>query len=375
MADLKGIAILGSTGSIGRQTIEVIRNFPDKFKVIALAGRNKEVLAQQIEEFKPKLISFGDQASMEEIASHPEVDLIVVATSGKAGLLPTLSAIKAGKRIALANKEVLVMAGEIIIAEARRHKADIIPIDSEHSALWQCLQGEDKSKISRIFLTASGGPFYNLSLAELEKVNVEQALAHPIWKMGKKVTIDSATLMNKGMEVIEAHFLFDVPYSRIEVLIHPQGVIHSLVEFIDSSIKAQLSYPDMRLPIQYALTYPERQISGITKLDLIQIGHLSFAPPDFVRFPCLKLAIEAGREGGTYPAVLSAADEVAVELFLDKKIRFIDIPKIIEGVLLRHQNIPNPSLEDILSADSWAREEAYGIFSHHRSYIFPHLSS
>jgi 1-deoxy-D-xylulose-5-phosphate reductoisomerase len=375
MADLKGIAILGATGSIGRQTLEVIRQFPNKFKVVAISGRNREILSQQIEEFQPKLVNWGGSApSLEDVATHPEADLVVVATSGRAGLLPTLAAINSRKTVALANKEVLVMAGEIIMAEAKEYGVAILPIDSEHSALWQCLQGEDKGKISRIILTASGGPFYDLTTEEMERVNVEQALAHPTWRMGKKVTIDSATLMNKGMEVIEAHFLFDVPFSDIQVVIHPQSIIHSMVEFVDGTVKAQLSFPDMRLPIQYALTYPHRLYSPLPKLNFPQIQNLSFKSPDLGRFPCLRLAIEAGMAGGTYPAALCAADEVAVELFLSRKIGFMDIPKLIEGVLERHHNITHPSLEEILSTDLWAREAIYDLFSCYRAPGNPHLS-
>jgi 1-deoxy-D-xylulose-5-phosphate reductoisomerase len=260
------------------------------------------------------------------------------------------------------------------MAEAKEYGVAILPIDSEHSALWQCLQGEDKGKISRIILTASGGPFYDLTTEEMERVNVEQALAHPTWRMGKKVTIDSATLMNKGMEVIEAHFLFDVPFSDIQVVIHPQSIIHSMVEFVDGTVKAQLSFPDMRLPIQYALTYPHRLYSPLPKLDFPQIQNLSFKSPDLGRFPCLRLAIEAGMAGGTYPAALCAADEVAVELFLSRKIGFMDIPKLIEGVLERHHNITHPSLEEILSTDLWAREAIYDLFSCYRAPGNPHLS-
>jgi len=284
------------------------------------------------------------------------VDIVVVATSGKAGLGPTLAALRAGKAVALANKEVLVMAGGIIIEEAKHHQARILPIDSEHSAIWQCLQGEE-NKLRRLFLTASGGPFYRLSQPQLSKVTVEQALRHPTWKMGKKVTIDSATLMNKGLEAIEAHWLFGIPFESIEILIHPQSIVHSIVEFIDGSMKAQLSSPDMRLPIQYALFYPERLPNPeLPRLDWSKIQSLRFEPVDQSRLPCLKLALDAGKLGGTYPAVLCAADEVAVELFLSRQIGFLDIAPLVEETLEKHQGISNPSLSEISDAYAWARE-------------------
>jgi 1-deoxy-D-xylulose-5-phosphate reductoisomerase len=366
MGGVKKIAILGSTGSIGRQALDVIRARPDELKVVALAGnKNLELLKKQISEFQPRMfcssvkpdISYrGEFLSTEEIASHPEVDFVIVATAGKAGLSPTLAALKAGKTVALASKEVLVMAGEIIIREAGLHQAQILPIDSEHSAIWQCLQGEE-SKPQRLFLTASGGPFYHYSQSQLAEVTPEQALQHPVWKMGRKVTIDSATLMNKGLEVIEAHWLFSFPFDSIEILIHPQSIIHSMVEFMDGSLKAQLSWPDMRLPIQYALSYPRRwSNSELPRLDWNKIQSLNFEPADYDRFPCLKLAVDAGKTGGTYPAVLCAADEAAVELFLSHRISFGDIAKIVQKTLEQHRNIPQPSLEEILAADAWASE-------------------
>jgi len=366
MGGVKKIAILGSTGSIGQQTLDVIRALPDELKVVALSGnKNLELLERQIREFRPRVfcssvkpdISYGGEfLSAEEIASHPEVDFVIVATAGKAGLSPTLAALRAGKTVALANKEVLVMAGEIIVREASLHQAQILPIDSEHSAIWQCLQGEE-NKPQRLFLTASGGPFYHYSQPQLAEVTPEQALRHPVWKMGRKVTIDSATLMNKGLEVIEAHWLFSFPFDSIEILIHPQSIVHSMVEFMDGSLKAQLSWPDMRLPIQYALSYPLRwPNSELPRLDWNKIQSLNFEPIDYKRFPCLKLAIDAGKSGGTYPAVLCAADEIAVELFLRHRIGFIDIAKIVQKTLEQHQNIPEPSLEEILAADAWAKE-------------------
>jgi 1-deoxy-D-xylulose-5-phosphate reductoisomerase len=367
-SEVKRLAILGSTGSIGQQTLEVVRAFPDRFRIIGLAaGQNLERLARQVEEFKPALIYHRGKRtrptkaecellSLEDMARHPEVDTVVIATSGKAGLAPTLAAVKAGKNVALANKESLVAAGEIITREAKANGARILPIDSEHSAIWQCLRGE-KQPPARIILTASGGPFRHYTKTQLSRVTPAQALKHPSWQMGKKVTIDSATLMNKGLEVIEAHWLFDMPVDRVMVIIHPQSIIHSMVEFADGVVKAQLSYPDMRLPIQYALAYPERLPNPeLPRLDWSQIKELTFESPDFNTFPCLKSAIEAGKRGGTYPAVLCAADEVAVELFLAQRIKFTDIARLVELALNKHKSIPHPSLEEIMAADAWARE-------------------
>jgi 1-deoxy-D-xylulose-5-phosphate reductoisomerase len=368
MGDIKSVAVLGSTGSIGRQTLEVISTLPHRFSVIGLAaGHNTDLLAEQISQFKPKFVYSQDKTSLtstkyevlplEEIASHPKVDIVVMATSGKWGLKPTLAAVRAGKRLALANKESLVMAGEIITREAKLNKAQIIPVDSEHSAIFQCLEGE-KQKAARITLTASGGPFLGYSPTQLAKVTPEQALKHPSWRMGKKVTIDSATLMNKGLEVIEARWLFDTPLENISILIHPQSVIHSMVEFVDGSVKAQLSQPDMRLPIQYALSYPERLANpNLPRLDWGKIKEFNFEPPDFDRFPCLKLAIEAGKKGMTYPAVLCATDETAVELFLSKRIKFTDIPRLMRQALDEHKSTTHPTLEEILAADAQAREK------------------
>ena len=300
---------------------------------------------------------------MEEIAGHPEVDIVVIATSGKAGLLATLAAVKAGKKVAIANKEPLVMAGEIITREAKQSGAQILPIDSEHSAIWQCLNGEPQPP-KRIILTASGGPFRGFSPDKLAMVTPQQALKHPSWQMGKKVTIDSATLMNKGLEIMEARWLFGVPIEDIDVVIHPQSIIHSMVEFVDGSFKAQMSYPDMRLPIQYALTYPERVANPeLPKLDLNKIKELTFESPDFNLFPCLKLAIKAARTGGTSPTVLCAADEVAVELFMKEAIKFTDIARLVEQILQEHQNISNPTFGDIMNTDRWAREKALSLFN------------
>ncbi len=370
--NVKRLAILGSTGSIGQQTLDVVRSFPDRFHVVGLgAGRNSALLAKQIEEFQPKLVSIDsansseilnglkcDLLSGDELVASPDVDLAIIAVSGKAGLDLTLTAIRAKKSIALATKEVLVMAGGIITAEAKKHGVQILPIDSEPSAIWQCLRGEEQ-QITRLILTASGGPFRHLSTEELKKVTPQQALAHPTWRMGPKITIDSATLMNKGFEAIEISWLFDVPIDNIEIVIHPQSIIHSMVEFADGSIKAQMSPPDMRLPIQYALLYPERLPNNFPHLDLSSIPALTFEPPDGEHFPCLNLALDASRKGGTYPAVLSTADEVAVALFLEERISFTDIPNFVAEALEEHHSTPHPALEDVLAADDWARRRVY----------------
>lgn len=379
---VKQLAILGSTGSIGRQTLQVVRALSHHFRIVGLAaGKNLDLLAKQISEFKPRFVYHqSDETpahlstpeyellSLEEIASHPQVDTVVIATSGSSGLLATLAAVKAGKNIALANKESLVMAGELITTEAKRNGARILPVDSEHSAIWQCLEGETQPP-DRIILTASGGPFRNYSAAQLEQVTPEQALKHPSWQMGEKVTIDSATLMNKGLEVIEAHWLFSVPFNNISVIIHPQSIIHSMVEFQDGSIKAQLGYPDMRLPIQYALSYPERLPNPeLPRLDWTSITDLTFEQPDFETFPCPGLAIEAGKAGGTCPAVLCAADEVAVELFLSKAIKFADIARLVRQALEEYKPISHPTLEEIISADTWGRNKVLKLARRHNSW-------
>ncbi len=390
------IVILGSTGSIGRQALQVIAGLGEQFQVVGLAaGRNLDLLAQQAQRFRPVLIAAAvppaevarrldlralgaSLVSPETLAACPEADLVVVATTGKAGLAPSLAALRAGKRLALANKEVLVMAGSILRKELARHGGVICPIDSEHSALWQCLLGEGQSRpndsadnmvglcqvaplVKRLILTASGGAFRDYSREELRLVTPAQALRHPTWQMGPRVTIDSATLVNKGLEVIEAHWLFGVPYDQIEVVIHRESVVHSLVEFVDGSLKAQLGVPDMRLPIQYALTFPQRRPSGLPGLDLLRIGSLSFLPPDLNRFVGLQLALEAGRRGGTYPAVLAASDEIAVELFLQNRIGFLDIPELIERVLQAHRPIGDPDLTEVLLADEWARSKCLAL--------------
>ena len=373
--DMKRLAILGSTGSIGRQTLDVVRSFPQRFDIVGLGGGgNTALLKEQAEEFRPRFVSTSEGGGLpgiaaeplspSELASHPDVDLAVIAISGKAGLEPTLAAIKAGKDIALATKEALVMAGGIIMAQAASHGVTIVPIDSEPSAVWQCLRGEEQP-IARIILTASGGPFRHLTPDELKAVTPQQALAHPTWKMGPKITIDSATLMNKGFEAIEMSWLFGVPLEDIQIVLHPQSIVHSMVEFADGSVKAQLSLPDMRFPIQYALFYPQRVPNDkLLRLDVLNMtgdseaSALTFEPPDMGKFPCLRLALEAGRRGGTCPAVLSAADEVAVELFLDGRIGFADIPRLVSEALEQHRSIADPSLEDIIAADEWARGRA-----------------
>jgi 1-deoxy-D-xylulose-5-phosphate reductoisomerase len=373
---VKKLAVLGSTGSIGRQTLQVVRNLAGRFRVVGLAGgQNTELLSQQIAEFQPEFIYYQPTHHsplttpnctfllMEAIAAHPDVDIVVIATSGKAGLSATLAAVKAGKKVALANKEPLVMAGEIITREAKKSGAQLLPIDSEHSAIWQCLTGESQPP-QRILLTASGGPFRGFSPEQLAQVTPRQALQHPSWQMGKKVTIDSATLMNKGLEIMEARWLFGVPIEHIDVIIHPQSIIHSMVEFVDGSFKAQMSYPDMRLPIQYALTWPERVPNPeLPKLDWDKIKALTFEPPDFKNFPCLELARQAAKTGGTSPAALCAADEVAVELFLKGAIKFPDIARLVEQVLREHQTIFDPTLDDIINIDRWAREKALQFFN------------
>jgi len=370
-AAVKRIALLGSTGSIGRQTLEVIAANPGRFAVHALAaGSDVASLRQQVEAFRPASAALADplapaadfpipllrgEEGLVALASDPQVDLVVVATSGAAGFAPTLAAIRAGKQVALANKEVLVMAGELVTAEAGRNGVLLRPIDSEHSAIWQCLQGEDRGSVERLILTASGGPFRTRTKDALARVTPEEALRHPTWRMGPKITVDSATLFNKGLEIIEAHWLFGLPYQRIEVVVHPQSMIHSMVEFRDGSVKAQLGFPDMRLPIQYALGYPERLPHRYTAVDWKAAGPLTFEPVDLERFPCLRLGREAGEKGGTYPAVLAAADEVAVQLFLDGHIGFMEIPQRIEEALSAHRPDGPLDLAAIQAADAWTR--------------------
>lgn len=371
------IAVLGSTGSIGRQSLDVIAQFPDRFSVAALAaGQNADLLAQQVVTFRPAYVASerssealeaaldscgARRASMEEVALADDVDLLLVGTAGAAGLLPTLRALDAGRPVAIANKEVLVMAGHLV-RKAMRGRDLLRPVDSEHSAIWQCLWGEAGHDVRRILLTASGGAFRDFDQAQLAAVTPAQALNHPTWNMGAKITVDCATLMNKGMETIEAMWLFDVPMDRVEVVLHRESIVHSLVEFSDGSVKAQLGYPDMRLPIQCALAYPDRMPQPpVAPLDLASIGALHFGTPDSARFPCLRLAIESGQTGGTMPAVMAAADEVAVAAFLSGRVGFLEIPSIIEAVMERHLPVANPSLEAILEADSRARAEALSL--------------
>ncbi|MBI4201383.1 MAG: 1-deoxy-D-xylulose-5-phosphate reductoisomerase [Chloroflexi bacterium] len=367
---MKGIAVLGSTGSIGRQTLDVIRAFPQHFSVVALGGwSNIGLLREQVREYRPALAFWQDignqdalsgsattlSASMEEMVCNPRVDVVVVATAGPAALLPTLQALRAKKVVALASKEVLVMAGAII-AQEQAAGATLLPIDSEASAIWQCLQGEDSS-VRRIIVTASGGPFRTRPLAKLSAVTPEEALKHPTWRMGKKITVDSATMMNKAFEVMEAHWLFRVPWEKIEVVLHPQSIVHSLVEFQDGSIKAQMAPPDMRLPIQYALFYPQRiPTKGLDPLDVTKVGCLTFEAMDTRRYPCFPIALQAAKAGGTYPAALSAADEVAVALFLEGATSYLDIPRLVGRVVDEHIPGSATSLEDVIAADAWARK-------------------
>ena len=370
---MKRLAILGSTGSIGRQTLDIARAFPGEFSVVALsAGSNLDLLAEQAAEFRPEAVSSEQPASAlasrlpagcqvashEDVAAHPDADVVMAASVGMAGLSPLLAAIRARKTVALANKEPVVMAGHIVMGEAARYEVDILPVDSEPSAIWQCLRGEQKD-LSRVVITASGGAFRNRPVEELAGVTPEEALKHPTWSMGRKITIDSATLMNKGFEVIEARWLFDLPWEQIDVVVHHQSIIHAMVEFADGSVKAQLSPPDMRLPIQCALFHPQRVENGaLPRFNPVETGALTFEALDVKRYPCFRLALEAGKKAATYPAVISAADEVAVELFLDRRIGFTNIPELVEDVLSRHAPVSNPGLEDILEADGWAREAA-----------------
>ncbi len=378
---MKNVTILGSTGSIGVNALDVIRANPSRFRVIALAaGRNVDLFKNQIEEFRPRVVSVIDEAharklkamlpsspgteilsgdeGYREVAAVRETNTVLSAMVGAAGLIPTIEAIEAAKDIALANKETMVMAGNIIVEKASEKGIKILPVDSEHGAIFQCLVGHRRKDIRRIILTASGGPFLQLSREELSEVKPAQALKHPNWQMGGKITIDSASLMNKGLEVIEAKWFFDVPIERIHVHIHPQSIVHSLVEYIDGSVIAGLGVPDMKIPIAYALSFPERIDRPEPSLDLVKIGALEFLEPDFERFPSLKLAYDAGKIGGTMPAVLNAANEVVVEAFREEKVKFTDMPEIIERVLSSHQLELSPSLGEILEADSWARDEA-----------------
>jgi 1-deoxy-D-xylulose-5-phosphate reductoisomerase len=379
---MKNIAVLGSSGSIGQSTLAVVRSLPQQFKIVALSVNSDIVkLKQQIKEFQPKLVCVRDaQAAaklktslgsspkvlsgsegLEELVRDKDIQQVVVAITGSAALSPLISAIKSGKEIALANKEALVMAGALLMRLAKKHKVLIRPVDSEQSAIWQSLGGLDAAYVRQVYLTASGGPLWGLPLIKFKQVTIEKVLQHPRWKMGKKITVDSATLMNKGLELLEEMFLFNLGAEKIKVLIHPEALIHSMVEFNDGVTMAQLSVTDMRVPIQYALSYPERLKSSLSGIDFYSLSKLNFAKPDLAKFPCLGLAYQAARDLGSMPAVLNAANEVSVERFLAKKIDFLTIPKIVEKVMQRHARIPSPNLEDILNADSWARQEAMAL--------------
>ena len=397
---MKAISVLGSTGSIGTQTLEIVENFPDQFRVVALsAGRNLSLLVTQIQRHRPDVVALADPALLAElkdrlmalpadsrpeplphlvagpegldvVASWDAADLVVTGIVGCAGLLPTLAAIRAGKDLAVANKETLIAAGPVVLPELKKSGSRLLPADSEHSAIFQCLQGtpwSDTARLStgvptpglrRIQLTASGGAFRDWSAADLEKATVADATSHPNWSMGKKITVDSASLMNKGLEVIEAHYLFGLDYDHIEIVIHPQSIIHSMVELADSSVLAQLGWPDMKLPILYCMSWPSRLETPWRRLDLTEVGQLSFRAPDPAKYPCMDLAYAAGRAGGTMPAVLNAANEEAVAQFLEEKIHFLDIPKMIEGACEQHKPdlAANPCLDDVLAVDQWARQ-------------------
>ncbi|MCR4398954.1 MAG: 1-deoxy-D-xylulose-5-phosphate reductoisomerase [Firmicutes bacterium] len=375
---MRGVVVLGSTGSVGRQALDVVRTHPDLFRLVGIAaGANARVLMEQAAEFRPEVVCLAEPGDLEgataglpgctrlatgdasilELAAHPSADIVVSAMAGFRGVAPTLAALKAGKRVAMACKEALVAAGAILLATAAESGAEVIPVDSEHSAIFQCLQGA-RTTPARLILTASGGPFRTSPAEALDHVRPSDALRHPNWRMGAKVTVDSATLMNKGLEVIEAHVLFSVPYDRIEVVVHPQSIIHSMVEMADGSVLAQMAVPDMRLPIRYAMTYPERVSDSWPRLDFSQVRRLDFEPPDRSRFPALDLGYAAGKIGGTMPAVLSAADEVAVQMFLCGAIRFTAIPRVVADVMEMHSTVPDPDLETVMWADRWARETA-----------------
>jgi 1-deoxy-D-xylulose-5-phosphate reductoisomerase len=358
---MKRIALLGSTGSIGRQTLDVVRWHPSEFQVCALvAARQSELFERQIAEFHPSMTCLTATDGVDrlvDIATDPYIDLLVVATSGTVGFGPTIAALTSGKPVALANKETLIMAGHLVTEAAAASGAPLLPIDSEHSAIWQCLQGEEPyaERVQRLLLTASGGAFRDRPAASLSDVTPAEALQHPTWSMGPKITIDSATLMNKGLEVIEAHWLFGLGFDHIDVVIHHQSVIHSLVEFVDGSVKAQLGLPDMRLPIQYAMAHPRRLSAPVERLDLAAVGQLTFTDVDAAKYPCLALAYAAGRKGGTYPTVLNAANEEAVARFLANDLGFTQISALIDAALQAHHPTIAPSLDEVIDADAWAR--------------------
>lgn len=376
----RGVAVLGSTGSIGTSTLQVIERLSEHFHVVALtAGRNVQLLIEQARRFRPRFVALASREdaaaarealgagiqvgwgpeALVEAASLPEASIVVTAVVGAVGIPATIAALQAGKRVALANKESLVAAGELVTKTAAAGEGEIIPVDSEHSALHQCLRGEATKSVSRLWLTASGGPFRTWPLERMRSARPEEALQHPTWRMGGKITIDSATLMNKGLEVLEAYWLFGVALDRIDVVVHPQSIVHSMVEFVDGSILAQMGPPDMKGPIQYALRYPQREQNRFGTLSLTELGTLTFEPPDTERFPALRLAYEAGRMGGTAPAALSAANEVAVSAYLEGRIGFLDIARCVEDVLGRHRPVPADSLESVLAADEWARAAAW----------------
>ena len=372
---LKRVVILGSTGSIGCQTLDVIRAYPDRFQVVGLAaGHNVDLLATQAREFRPALVACAAPeclqpllagaspqpavVGLKEMATAPAVDIVVAAIVGKDGLEPTLAALESGKTVALANKEAMVMAGALLTEAAARGGGEIRPVDSEHSAIWQCLAGEDRASVSRLIITASGGALRDLPLDSLAEIGPAEALAHPTWRMGRRITIDSASLFNKGLEVIEAHWLFDIPYERIDVVLHRESIIHSMVQFVDGSIKAHLSQPDMRQPIQHALCYPDRLPLDLAPLDFVRLGSLEFGELDMERYPCLGIALAAGARGGTYPAALAAADEEAVGAFLDRGLGFIAIPRLLADTLAKHVSTPEPALDAVLEADTWGRSFA-----------------
>lgn len=392
---MKAITLLGSTGSIGTQTLDIVTHHPEQFRIVGLAaGRNIELLAQQIRQFRPQIVAICEaaqlpelqaaiadvtpqpilvagEAGVVEVAAYGEAEAVVTGIVGCAGLLPTIAAIKAKKDIALANKETLIAGGPVVLPLVQEYGVKLLPADSEHSAIFQCLQGVPEGGLRRILLTASGGAFRDWPVEKLAEVTVADALKHPNWSMGRKITVDSATLMNKGLEVIEAHFLFGLDYDQIEIVIHPQSIIHSLIELQDTSVLAQLGWPDMRLPLLYALSWPERIYTDWEPLDLVKAGDLTFREPNHDKYPCMRLAYAAGRTGGAMPAVLNAANEQAVALFLDEKIRFLEIPRLIEQVCDRFtdQNQSNPSLDDILAADQWARQEVLGASQRSRSSV------
>jgi 1-deoxy-D-xylulose-5-phosphate reductoisomerase len=378
---MKKLAVLGSTGSIGVSTLAIVEQFPDRFQVVALAaGKNLAKLKEQVQRFKPAMVSLTSEADAQDlqsqlgdfhgeivwgsagllaVAAHPEAEMVMSALVGAVGLAPTLAAIRAGKAIALANKEALVISGELMTREAQRYGVQILPVDSEHNAIFQALHGHKREQVKRVILTASGGPFLRRPAEELPNVTVIEALQHPTWKMGSKITIDSATLMNKGLEVIEARWLFNLPPEQVAVIIHPQSIVHSMVEYVDGSVLAQLGIPDMTIPISYILAYPERlSLTHLPSLDLAAAQQLTFVQPDFVKFPCLQLAYDALTRGGTCPAVLNAANEVAVESFLTEEIRFTDIAALNRKVLDAHTPQPVRDLEGLLEADRWARATA-----------------